>query len=158
MGSHLVFALLILCFAIALSANVLRYIEVRHWPAQTMYEVIPMGVTAGYLSTLALILVLGIHRQRGAARAFGDLFLALIFFGAAFTTRTVLELDPTGKPLPPALQSYWFSTHITAYMIGYFTLFIAAVGAFCTWASSSGAACCRARRTLHRSWCCGACR
>jgi len=129
-GSRMLVVLVLLCFALAFGANVLRYMEVRHWPAQTMYEVIPMGVTAGYLSTIGLLFVLGIHRMRGSARAFGDLFLALILFGGAFTTHYVLGLDPTGKPLPPALQSYWFSTHITAYMVGYFTLFIAAVGAF----------------------------
>ena len=129
-GSRLVFLCLIVALVTAMTSNALRYMEVRHWPAQTMYEVIPMGVTAGYLSTLALVMVLGINKMRGATRAFGDLFLALIFFGGAFTTGYVLGLDPTGKPLPPALQSYWFSTHITAYMIGYFTLFIAAVGAY----------------------------
>jgi cytochrome c-type biogenesis protein CcsB len=125
--------LLLLCatgFAISLAGMFLRFREVRHWPAQTMYEVIPLGVTAGYLSTLALYFVLGLHRQRGLARAFGDLFVALILFGGGTTLRYVLALDPTGKPLPPALQSYWFSTHISAYMIGYFTLMIAAIGAW----------------------------
>lgn len=117
-------------FAISLAGTFLRWREVRHWPAQTMYEVIPLGVTAGYLSTLALYFVLGLHRRRGLARAFGDLFVALILLGGAYTLGYVLELDPTGKPLPPALQSYWFSTHISAYMIGYFTLMIAALGAW----------------------------
>jgi cytochrome c-type biogenesis protein CcsB len=125
--------LLVACaagFAVSISALYLRYQEVQHWPAQTMYEVIPLGVTAGYLSTLALYFVLGLHRQRGLARAFGDLFVALILLGGGLTLGYVLQLDPTGKPLPPALQSYWFSTHISAYMVGYFTLMIAALGAW----------------------------
>lgn len=125
--------LLLLCaagFAVSLGAMFLRWREVRHWPAQTMYEVIPLGVTAGYLSTLALYFVLGLHHRRGLARAFGDLFVALILLAGGFTLGHVLALDPTGKPLPPALQSYWFSTHISAYMIGYFTLMIAALGAW----------------------------
>ena len=36
-------------------AMCIRYIEVRHWPAQSMYEVVPLGVTAGFLSTLVLL-------------------------------------------------------------------------------------------------------
>ncbi len=125
--------LLLFCalgFVVSVTAMALRYREVRHWPAQTMYEVIPLGVTAGYLSTMALYFVVGLHRRRGLARAFGDLFVALILLAGGMTLHYVLGLDPTGKPLPPALQSYWFSTHITAYMLGYFTLMIAAMGAW----------------------------
>lgn len=129
-GSWLLLALCAAGLAVSCGAMFLRYAEVRHWPAQTMYEVVPLGVTAGYLSTLALYFVLGLHRRRGLARAFGDLFVALILLGGAFTLKAVLGFDPTGKPLPPALQSYWFSTHISAYMIGYFTLMIAALGAW----------------------------
>jgi cytochrome c-type biogenesis protein CcsB len=117
-------------FLLGCTAMVLRYIEVQHWPAQTMYEVIPLGVCAAYLSTIALYYVLGLNRRVGVARAFGDLFVALIMVGGVFTLQYVLNLDPTGKALPPALQSYWFSTHITAYMIGYFTLIIAALAAW----------------------------
>ncbi|MFT7517660.1 MAG: ABC-type transport system involved in cytochrome c biogenesis permease subunit [Myxococcota bacterium] len=82
------------------------------------------------MSTLALYYVLGLNARRGIARAFGDLFVALIMTGGVFTLQYVLQLDPTGKALPPALQSYWFSTHITAYMIGYFTLIIAALASW----------------------------
>ncbi|MDP6963821.1 MAG: cytochrome c biogenesis protein CcsA, partial [Planctomycetota bacterium] len=117
-------------FAMGLTAMALRYIEVQHWPAQTMYEVIPLGVCAGYLSTIALYYVVGLNKRRGYSRAFGDLFVGLILLGGVFTLQYVLALDPTGKALPPALQSYWFSTHITAYMIGYFTLIIAAVASW----------------------------
>ncbi len=117
-------------FLLCCSAMALRYVEVQHWPAQTMYEVIPLGVCAAYLSTIALYYVLGLNKRRGVARAFGDLFVALIMTGGVFTLQYVLSLDPTGKALPPALQSYWFSTHITAYMIGYFTLIIAALAAW----------------------------
>ncbi|MBC8370622.1 MAG: cytochrome c biogenesis protein CcsA [Planctomycetes bacterium] len=119
-----------IAFLLSCAAMTLRYIEVQHWPAQTMYEVIPLGVCAAYLSTLALYYVLGLNVRQGIARAFGDLFVALIMTGGVFTLQYVLRLDPTGKALPPALQSYWFSTHITAYMIGYFTLIIAALAAW----------------------------
>lgn len=129
-GSWLLLGACVAGFAVSIGATWLRWQEVRHWPAQTMYEVVPLGVTAGYLSTLALYFVLGLHRRRGLARAFGDLFVALILLGGGFTLKAVLGFDPTGKPLPPALQSYWFSTHISAYMIGYFTLMIAALGAW----------------------------
>lgn len=129
-GSWLLLAVCVAGLAVSLGGLFLRYQEVRHWPAQTMYEVVPLGVTAGYLSTVALYFVLGLHRRRGLARAFGDLFVALILLAGAFTLGSVLGFDPTGKPLPPALQSYWFSTHISAYMIGYFTLMIAALGAW----------------------------
>lgn len=119
-----------IAFVLGITAMLLRYFEVQHWPAQTMYEVIPLGVCAAYLSIIVLFYVLGLHRRVGIARAFGDLFVALVLLGGVFTLRYVLDLDPTGRALPPALQSYWFSTHITAYMIGYFTLIIAAVAAW----------------------------
>lgn len=114
-----------LCFGLNLTAQTARYFEVMHWPAQTMYEVIPLGTTMGFLSSVILYFVLGLQKTRGVARGFSDLFLAVIFAGGWLTLDTVLRLDPTGRALPPALQSYWFSTHITAYMFGYFTLFIA---------------------------------
>ncbi len=120
-GVSLVASILAMC---------IRYIEVRHWPAQSMYEVVPLGVTAGFLSILVLFKVLGLSRLQGAARAFSDLFLGLIMFGGVAILAWVLRLDPTGRALPPALQSYWFSTHITAYMFGYFTFFIAALAAW----------------------------
>ena len=119
-----------LCFVLNLTAQTARFFEVMHWPAQTMYEVIPLGTTAGFLSCLVLYFVLGLQRTCGAARGFSDLFLAVIFLGAWLTLVSVLKLDPTGRALPPALQSYWFSTHITAYMFGYFTLFIATAAAW----------------------------
>lgn len=118
------------CFLVNLAAMLSRAVEVQHWPAQTMYEVIPLGTTACFLSVLVLYFVLGIHRMTGFAKGFGDLFVALILLGSVFTLRYVLRLDPTGRALPPALQSYWFPTHISAYMFGYFTLFIATLG---TW-------------------------
>jgi ABC-type transport system involved in cytochrome c biogenesis permease subunit len=111
-------------------AMAVRYMEVRHWPAQSMYEVVPLGVTAGFLSTLVLFQVLGLHRLKGTGRAFSNLFMGLIMLGGVSILAWVLRLDPTGRALPPALQSYWFSTHITAYMFGYFTFFIAALAAW----------------------------
>jgi ABC-type transport system involved in cytochrome c biogenesis permease subunit len=119
-----------LALVVNFAAQYARYVEVQHWPAQTMYEVIPLGTTSGFLAILILYFVLGLHRSRGVARGFGDLFVALVMVGAAITLQIVLGLDPTGKALPPALQSYWFSTHISAYMFGYFTLFIATLGAW----------------------------
>ena len=112
-------------FVVNLAAMFARYAEVRHWPAQSMYEVIPLGTTTCFLSTIVLYFVLGLHRLKGVSRGFGDLFVALILGGSAATVYYVLTLDPSGRALPPALQSYWFPTHITAYMFGYFTLFIA---------------------------------
>ncbi|MBO46861.1 MAG: hypothetical protein CMJ96_08195 [Planctomycetes bacterium] len=120
----------VLAFFINLAAQISRYIEVKHWPAQTMYEVIPLGTTTAFLSVVVLYFVLGLNRARGVARAFGDLFIALVMLGCASTLKYVLGLDPSGKALPPALQSYWFSTHISAYMFGYFTLFIATLAAW----------------------------
>ncbi|MBT3340998.1 MAG: cytochrome c biogenesis protein CcsA [Planctomycetes bacterium] len=128
--AHLPIVLTSLAAVANLLASVARYIEVQHWPAQTMYEVLPMGTLSGFISTLLLYFVLGLHRKRGVSRGFGDLFVAIVMVGSWFTLAHVLELDPTGKALPPALQSYWFSTHITAYMFGYFTLFIAAIAAW----------------------------
>lgn len=129
-GSWLLLALVALCFAVNLGAQFARYAEVRHWPAQTMYEVIPLGTTACFLSVVVLYFVLGLHRLQGVSRGFGDKFVAIILLGCGATIRYVLTLDPSGRPLPPALQSYWFPTHISAYVFGYFTLFIATLA---TW-------------------------
>jgi ABC-type transport system involved in cytochrome c biogenesis permease subunit len=128
--SRLLPTLTFVCMALNIAAQTARYFEVQHWPAQTMYEVIPLGTATGFLSSLILYYVLGFHKLRGMSRGFCDLFQALIFIGCCLTLGIVLGLDPTGKALPPALQSYWFSTHITAYMFGYFTLFIATVAAW----------------------------
>lgn len=124
-ASWFVVVICFVAFVINLGAMFARYYEVRHWPAQTMYEVIPLGTTMGFLSSLVLYYVLGLQKTRGIARGFSDMFMALILFGGAGTLYYVLGLDPTGRALPPALQSYWFPTHITAYMFGYFTMFIA---------------------------------
>jgi ABC-type transport system involved in cytochrome c biogenesis permease subunit len=129
-ASRLLIVLAGLAFVANICAQTARYFEVMHWPAQTMYEVIPLGTTMGFLSTLVLYAVLGLSKVRGAARGFSDLFVALILLGCGFTLHYVLGLDPTGRALPPALQSYWFSTHITAYMFGYFTFFIATLAAW----------------------------
>lgn len=118
------------CFAVNVAAMYVRSVEVQHWPAQTMYEVIPLGTASGFLSTLVLYFVLGLYRARGVGRGFADLFVALILIGSTLTLRYVLTIDPTGRPLPPALQSYWFPTHISAYMFAYFTMFI---GTLATW-------------------------
>ncbi len=118
------------CFLLNLVAQTTRYFEVMHWPAQTMYEVVPLGTTMGCLSILILYFVLGIPALRGSARGFGDLFVCTVLIGIYFVLAKVLDMDPTGRALPPALQSYWFSTHITAYMFSYFTLFIATAAAW----------------------------
>ncbi|MBC8329840.1 MAG: cytochrome c biogenesis protein CcsA [Planctomycetes bacterium] len=129
-SSWLLLATCGLAFVANLAAQAARYVEVQHWPAQTMYEVIPLGTTSCFLSVLILYFVIGLQRQRGVARGFGDLFVALLMGASAFILHYVLGLDPSGKALPPALQSYWFATHISAYMFGYFTLFIATVAAW----------------------------
>ncbi len=128
--SRLLPILSLVCLGLNCLAQTARYFEVMHWPAQTMYEVIPLGTATGFLANFVLYYVLGFHKLRGVSRGFSDLFQALIFLGCWFTLMLTLQLDPTGKALPPALQSYWFSTHITAYMFGYFTLFIATMAAW----------------------------
>ncbi len=102
-----------------------RYEEVRHFPAQTLYEVIPLGTASGFLALLVLYVVLGLHRARGLSKGFADLLVSLCLLGGAVTLYFTLRLDPSGRPLPPALQSPWFATHIVAYVFGYFTFFIA---------------------------------
>lgn len=126
--------LLVLACLLALvsnfSAQLARSIEVQHWPAQSLYEVLPLVSTAGFLVVLVLYFVLGLPRVRGVARGFGDLFVALVLALLAGVLFYALRLDPTGRALPPALQSAWFPTHITAYAFGYSSLLIATMG---TW-------------------------
>ncbi len=132
---------LLLCFGSNLAAMFSRTLEVRHWPAQTMYEVIPLGTTAGFLSGLILYYVLDFQRVGGIARGFVHLFNLLVFGLCAGFLHHTLGLDPTGRALPPALQSYWFPPHISAYMMGYFTFFIAAAASWLYF-------CCRVWRSV----------
>lgn len=123
--SRTMLVLCLLALVVNVGASWARYLEVRHFPAQTLYEVIPLGTASGFLSLLVLHLVLGLNKTRGLARGFSDLLLGACLLGFGFFLLYALGLDPTGRPLPPALQSPWFATHIVAYFIGYFTLFIA---------------------------------
>lgn len=123
--SWLAFLLVCLGLLVNTLASIARSIEVQHFPAQTMYEVLPFGVLTGFLSLVILYFVLGLHRLTGRMRALSDLFVGLVVFMLVLSLAYALKIDPTGRALPPALQSYWFMPHIAAYTFSYFTLGIA---------------------------------
>lgn len=125
------FTLLTLAAALLLNvlALVARYLEVRHMPAQTMFEVLALGTASGLFAMLLVILALRVHRIQGVMRGMSDLFLAIVLAGSGFTLLYILGMDSTGRALPPALQSYWFTPHIIAYTFSYWTLGLAYLAA-----------------------------
>lgn len=118
-------------FLFAAGAFALRWAHIGHAPLTNMYEaLLVVAVVAFPLSLLSRGLL-----KVGAVAA-DPLIAALFAFPVAFI------LDPTPKPLSPALQSPLFVPHVLAYMIGYVAMAKAAI---------SAGACLAARRDDQRA-------
>lgn len=102
-----------------------RYLEVNHFPSQTMSEVLGMFSFALLLSMLALHYALAL-RSRGPGWAIlDDALVALVLGGALMTHVYLRTLSTAQRDLPPALQSYWFAPHLSSLIFSYATLAIA---------------------------------
>ena len=105
-------------FTVLLAAEVLRVVEVRRVPIQTMFEVF---LFLGFLS-----FPLAIFSRRVLAvdaPAVDALLGALLLVPAGF----VAKFSQHYQPLMPALQSPLFAPHVGAYMLAYVVLGKAAI-------------------------------
>lgn len=102
-----------------------RYIEVNHFPSQTMSEVLMMFSFALVVSLLALHFALGLHRKSPGWAILDDALVGLVLLGTLFTHVYTRGLSTAEKDLPPALQSYWFPPHLSSLIFSYATLGIA---------------------------------
>ena len=106
-----------------------RWIEVNHFPSQTMPEVLTMFSLALAASQIVLHHALAIHKRSAAWAILDDVLMVIIFGGVLFTHVYLRGLVTAQRDLPPALQSYWFPPHLAALIFSYATLGIA--GAIC---------------------------
>lgn len=99
-----------------------RYIEVNHFPSQTMSEVLVMFSLSLLASMLVLHFALRLGRM-GHGWAIVDVaLLGFVFAGVYLTNYYAGTLTTAQKDLPPALQSYWFPPHLVALIFSYATL------------------------------------
>ncbi len=102
-----------------------RYIEVNHFPSQTMSEVLVMFSLALLVSMIILHLAVNLERIGFGWAIVSDSLLLLVFSSVLLVNHYSSTLSSAQKDLPPALQSYWFPPHLSALMISYATLGIA---------------------------------
>jgi len=98
-------------FIFAFAAFIYRWFDVGHVPFQNMFEV--------FLTMGMLIYPLSIFSRRflGVGIEAADMLIgAIVLFPAGF----VFKAEP--QRLPPALQSWLFAPHVTAYMAAYVIL------------------------------------
>jgi cytochrome c-type biogenesis protein CcsB len=102
-----------------------RYLEVNHFPSQTMSEVLNMFSLALLCSMLVLHFALNLGRLGPGWAIVNDALLGLVFLGVWLTNHYSTTLSTAQRDLPPALQSYWFPPHLVALIFSYATLGIA---------------------------------
>jgi cytochrome c-type biogenesis protein CcsB len=102
-----------------------RYVEVNHFPSQTMSEVLVMFSLALLAAMLVLHFALKLGRLGPGWATVDDALLALVFLSALLTNHYSTTLTTGQRDLPPALQSYWFPPHLAALIFSYATLGIA---------------------------------
>ena len=104
-----------------------RYVEVNHFPSQTMSEVVVMFSGVLLLSLFILHFALGLHRRAGGWAILDDALLLIVFCAVPIIHHYARSLTTMQRDLPPALQSYWFAPHLSSLMLSYATLGIAGV-------------------------------
>jgi cytochrome c-type biogenesis protein CcsB len=102
-----------------------RWVEVNHYPVQTMFEALTTSACALYVSLGILYFVLGLGKTAGAMRGLADLFLALVMAGEYFLVAYAKGQEQGPRMLPPALQSYWMPVHVSSLLLSYVTLSVA---------------------------------
>jgi cytochrome c-type biogenesis protein CcsB len=118
------FVLFAACVAITISATY-RWIEVNHFPSQTMSEVLVM-FSLGLLYAMAVLhFALKLGRIGKGWAIVDDALLGLVMLGTYATNVYSTTLTTGQRDLPPALQSYWFPPHLVALIFSYATLGIA---------------------------------
>lgn len=105
-------------FALALAAIAVRWVEVDHLPLQNLFEVfLFLGMLAYPISLFCRLYL----------RAGGEVFDAVLGFILLFPAAFVFTAEP--QELPPALRSWLFAPHVSAYMLAYVILAKAGVQA-----------------------------
>lgn len=104
-----------------------RYIEVNHFPSQTMSEVLVMFGFALLVSMFVLHFALRWKDHGPGWAIVDDVLLLCVFVGVWLTNYYSTSLSTAQRDLPPALQSYWFAPHLAALIFSYATLAIAGV-------------------------------
>ena len=104
-----------------------RWIEVNHFPSQTMSEVLVMFSLALLFSQVVLHFALGLRRIGPGWAMLADGIALFVFLGAWGVNVYSTSLTTAQRDLPPALQSYWFPFHLSALIFSYATLAIAAL-------------------------------
>ncbi len=114
------------CIAIVVSICY-RWVEVNHFPSQTMGEVLVMFSAMLLISMLVLYFALGLRRIGPGWGIVEEGLMLSVFAGAWAVNHYTTTLSTAQRDLPPALQSYWFAPHVAALVFSYATLGIAAV-------------------------------
>ena len=127
--SRLVMVVLALGVLATLASLWQKYVEVNHFPSQTMGEVLTVFAFCLLLSMLVLHYAMGLQRRGPGWAILDDALVLVVAFGTYATFSHIQSLPTAQRDLPPALQSYWFSPHIAALIFSYATLAIA--GALC---------------------------
>ena len=104
-----------------------RWVEVNHFPSQTMSEVVTMFSFALLVSMIVLRAALRLTSRGAAWGLLADGLLGLVLTGGVLIHVYVSRLSTAEKDLPPALQSYWFTPHLLSLILSYALLSIAAL-------------------------------
>ncbi len=133
-----------------------RYLEVNHFPSQTMSEVLNMFSLGLLVSMLALHFALKLGRLGPGWATVDDALLATVFVGAWLTNHYSTTLSTAQRDLPPALQSYWFPPHLSALIFSYATMGIAGAVALVYFATRFWSGVFSGGRSLRSQWLIGA--
>ena len=105
-----------------------RWIINGHAPLQSKHEVFTCTGLSMMLFGLVLFLILRMWRARGAVSLLGyGVFVLITGGGGILWTALGMIEDYKINNLVPALQSGWHPPHVSAYMLGYGSLGIAAL-------------------------------
>ncbi len=104
-----------------------RWVEVNHFPSQTMGEVLVMTSLSLLAGMLVLHFVMRLASHGPGWGMMNDGLLISVFAGALLIDHYASSLSTAQRDLPPALQSYWFPPHLVTLIFSYATLSIAAV-------------------------------
>jgi ABC-type transport system involved in cytochrome c biogenesis permease subunit len=104
-----------------------RWVEVNHFPSQTMGEVLVMFSAMLLISMLVLYFALGMRRIGPGWGIVEEGLMLSVFAGTWAVNHYTTTLSTAQRDLPPALQSYWFAPHVAALVFSYATLGIAAL-------------------------------
>jgi len=104
-----------------------RWVEVNHFPSQTMSEVLAMFTLALGVSMIVLWFVLNLRKRGHNWAIVEDVLVILVFVGIIYTHGHIRTLATAQRDLPPALQSWWFAPHLSCLIFSYATMGIAAL-------------------------------